>query len=223
MHDLILARHPCGDAPLVGAQRRYLIGSDHGWLGAPGLGPAAFVLGARDQWNGWATAARWGHLREVVGWSRLLIRQEVHCANLASKGIRLALGRLPADGSARYGVRPQLVETFVDRTRFTGRCFRAANWLRVGVSTGRGRLGSKTAGRSLKDIWRFPLTGRARQQLQVEVPPPLTPPRPSGRRSSGTVAAGAWKHGLAPSKTVAASSSVNLSRPNICNGRWRLI
>ena len=66
-NDLIIAQHPCGDAPLVGAQLRYLIGSDHGWLGALGFGPAAFVLSCRDQWIGWPTASRLGHLAEVIG------------------------------------------------------------------------------------------------------------------------------------------------------------
>jgi hypothetical protein len=116
-----------------------------------------------------------GHLREVVGLSRLLIRQEVHCANLVSKALRLVLARLADDWQARYQVRPQLVETYVDRSRFTGLSLSAANWLRVGVSTGRGRLGPKTAVKSLKDIWLFPLEGRTRQNLQAQVPPPLTP------------------------------------------------
>ena len=176
-NDLIIAQHPCGDAPLVGAQLRYLIGSDHGWLGALGFGPAAFALASRDQWIGWSTPARLGHLREVVGLSRLLIRNEVHCTNLVSKVLSLALARLSEDWQGRYGVRPQLVETYVDRSKFTGRCFSAANWLRVGVSTGRGRLGPKTAVKSLKDIWLFPLDRRARQKLQTEMPPPLTPQR----------------------------------------------
>jgi hypothetical protein len=174
-NDLIIAQHPCGDTPLVGAQLRYLIGSDHGWLGALGFGPAAFVLASRDQWIGWSTSARLGHLREVVGLSRLLVRNEVHCTNLVSKVLSLVLARLAGDWQARYGVRPQLVETFVDRSRFTGLSLRAANWLRVGVSTGRGRLGPKTAVKSLKDIWVFPLDRRARQKLQAQVPPPLTP------------------------------------------------
>ncbi len=176
-NDLIIAQHPCGDAPLVGAQLRYLVGSDHGWLGALGFGPAAFVLAARDQWIGWSTAARLGHLREMVGLSRLLIRQEIHCTNLASKVLSLALARLPEDWQARYGLRPVLVETYVDRSRFTGRCLSAANWMRVGTSTGRGRLGPKAAVKSLKDIWVFPLEPRARQKLQAEVPPPLAPQR----------------------------------------------
>jgi len=174
-NDLIIAQHPCGEAPLVGAQLRYLIGSDHGWLGALGFGPAAFALAARDQWIGWTTAARLGHLREVVGLSRLLIRHEVRCTNLVSKVLSLTLARLASDWQARYGVRPQLVETYVDRAKFTGNSLSAANWLRVGLSTGRGRLGPATAVKSLKDIWVYPLDRRARQKLQAQVPLALTP------------------------------------------------
>ena len=174
-NDLMIEQHPCGDAPLVGAQLRYLIGSQQGWLGALGFGPAAFVLQSRDQWIGWSTAARLGHLREVVGLSRLLIRNEVHCANLASKVLSMALRRLPEDWQTRYGIRPLLVETFVDRSRFTGRCFGAANWLRVGASTGRGRLGPKTAVKTLKDVWVFPLDRRARHRLQAQASAPLSP------------------------------------------------
>src|SRR5476651_1177071 len=96
-NDLMIEQHPCGDAPLVGAQLRYLIGSEHGWLGALGFGPAAFVLGARDGWIGWSSAARVGHLKEVVGLARLLIRKEVRCANLVSKVLRMALNRLAED------------------------------------------------------------------------------------------------------------------------------
>ena len=174
-NDLIIAQHPCGDAPLVGAQLRYLIGSDHGWLGALGFGPAAFTLASRDQWIGWSTAARLGHLREVVGLARLLIRTEVRCVNLVSKVLSMALGRLADDWHARYGIRPVLVETYVDRSKFLGGCFSAANWLRVGVSTGRGRLGAEEAIKSVKDVWVFPLEQGARKKLQTQVPPPLTP------------------------------------------------
>lgn len=174
-NDLIIEQHPCGDAPLVGTQLRYLIGSDHGWLGALGFGPAAFVLASRDQWIGWSVGARLGHLREVVGMSRLLIRQEVRCANLVSKVLSWVLERLPEDWQQRYGVRPLLVETYVDRSKFTGLSLSVSNWLRVGVSSGRGRLGPRPGDQPLKDVWLYPLQGRCRQQLQAEVPAPLTP------------------------------------------------
>ena len=174
-NDLMIEQHPCGEAPLVGAQLRYLIGSEHGWLGALGFGPAAFVLQSRDQWIGWSTHARLGHLREVLGLSRLLIRREVRCANLVSKVLSLVLARLPQDWQDRYGVWPLLVETYVDRSKFTGLSLSVSNWLRVGVSLGRGRLGPQAGGKSLKDVWLYPLQRQARQKLQIEVAPPLTP------------------------------------------------
>jgi hypothetical protein len=159
-NDLIIEQHPCGDAPLVGAQLRYLIGSAHGWLGALGFGPAAFVLGCRDQWIGWSTQARLSHLREVVGLSRLLIRTEVRCQNLVSQVLSWVLQRLPQDWQGRFGVQPLLVETFVDRSRFTGNCLSASNWLRVGLSRGQGRLGPKAGAKASKDVWLFALHPR---------------------------------------------------------------
>lgn len=174
-NDLIIQEHPLGDAPLVGAQLRYLVGSDHGWLGALGFGPAAFVLGCRDQWIGWSTSARLGHLPEVIGLSRLLIRPQVRCCNLVSKVLGLVHDCLADDWQARYGVRPKLLETFVERCRFNGQSLRASNWRRLGTSTGRGRLGPAAAAKTLKDVWVYPLDPQARQQLQSEVPPPLTP------------------------------------------------
>jgi Domain of unknown function (DUF4338)/Transposase DNA-binding len=174
-NDLIIAQHPCADAPLAGPRLRYLIGSEHGWLGALSVGPAAFALGARDGWIGWSPEARASNLGQVVGLSRFLIRKEVRCTHLASKVLGLALRRLPQDWQQRYGHKPLLVETFVDRERFTGLCFAAANWQRIGASTGRGRLGPKEALCSLKDIWVYPLEAQARQRLQQESPPPLLP------------------------------------------------
>lgn len=176
-NDLIVAQHPCGAAPLCGPQLRYLIGSAHGWLGAVGFAPATFGLSARDGWVGWSVAARLGHLGEVVGLARLLLRTEVRCQNLFTKVLALALARLPADWQARYGVRPVLVETFVDRSRFTGCGFAAANWQRIGASTGQGRLGPLPPTKTSKDIWVYELIPHARRHLQTEPPRPLTPRR----------------------------------------------
>lgn len=174
-NDLMIQQHPCGDAPLVGPQLRYLIGSAHGWLGALGFGPAAFVLGARDQWIGWSTAARVAHLPEVIGLHRFLIRQEVRCGRLASKILSMALPRAKEDWKARYTLEPQLVETFVDRTRFMGLSLAAANWKRIGASTGQGRLGLKAGATTSKDIWVYELAGEARSRLCQEELPPVLP------------------------------------------------
>jgi hypothetical protein len=174
-NDLIIEQHPCGETPLAGPALRYLIGSDHGWLGALSFGPASYTLAARDTWIGWSSDARRSNIGQVVNLSRLLIRNDVHCANLASKVLHLALARVGVDWQTRYGAEPLLVETFVERTRFSGGCFAAANWQRIGVSTGRGRLGPKEAVCTPKDIWVYPLHVQARSRLQHESPRPLTP------------------------------------------------
>ncbi len=174
-NDLMIQQHPCGDAPLAGPQLRYLIASEHGWLGALGFSSAAFLLGARDQWIGWSTAARVAHLPEVIGLSRFLIRKEVRCGRLASKLLSLAIDQVKSDWKVRYGVEPLLVETFVDRTRFLGLSLAAANWRRIGASIGQGRLGPKAGAKSPKDIWVYELAKDARSRLGKEELAPVTP------------------------------------------------
>jgi len=166
-NELIVQQHPLGDAPLVGWQVRYLIGSDHGWLGAIGFGPAAWCLQARDQWIGWDSQTRRSNIHLIIGLSRLLIRKEVRCANLASKVMGMSLAQVGQDWKQRYGHKPLLVESFVDRNQFTGKSYVAANWRLIGTSQGRGRLGPKMGDPlQQKDIYVYPLESRAREHLQ---------------------------------------------------------
>ncbi len=137
-HGLLAREHPRGAGPLVGCRLRYLVGSDHGWLGAAGFASAALHLSARDRWIGWDATTRRAHLHRVVGLSRFLIRAGVDCRNLASHVLGQLLRRLPADFEARYGHVPYLVETFVDGAH-DGASLRASNWRRLGETAGRGR------------------------------------------------------------------------------------
>jgi len=138
-NELMLCEHPQGAGPLVGAQMRYLIGSEHGWLGGFGFGASALQLADRDQWIGWDAATRRKHLHGVIGMSRFLIRKSVSCQNLASHVLGMVLRRVGADYEAQYGYRPWLVESFVDTEHFVGTSYRAANWLEIGKTKGRGR------------------------------------------------------------------------------------
>lgn len=157
-NELMLREHPQGAGPLVGRQLRYLLGSDHGWLGGLGFGASALHLDDRDRWIGWDWETRRGQLHRVVGLSRFLIRPQVHCRNLASRVLALCMKRFPNDFEARYGFQPWLVETFVDREHFAGTCFRAANWQWIGRTKGRGRQDrDMTMGQSVKDIYVHPL------------------------------------------------------------------
>ena len=174
---LISRLHPLHGAPLVGAQLRYLIGAGSEVVGAFGFGPPAFYLSCRDCWIGWDAQAREQNRVRVLGLSRFLIRPELRCANLASRCYRLVLQRVRADWLERYGVQPVLVETYVDRSTYTGKSLAAANWLRIGQSLGRGRTSPHPRARpkAVKDVWVWQWDRQARAQLQARTLEPVVP------------------------------------------------
>jgi hypothetical protein len=108
----------------------------------------------RDAWIGWNDQARSSNHILVVNNSRFLIAPSVQVKNLASHVLMKAQRRLVADWEAVYKYRPVLLETYVDRDRFAGTCYRAANWTHVGTTQGRGRQGT---GATIKDIYVMPL------------------------------------------------------------------
>jgi hypothetical protein len=138
-NEMMIGEHPRGHGPLVGRQMRYLIGSEYGWLGALGFAAPALQLAERDRWIGWDVEHRRLHLHTLVGMSRFLIRPSIKCYNLASRLLTMTMQQLPEDFEQLYNYRPLLVETFVDTSRNIGTCYRAANWIRVGRTRGRGR------------------------------------------------------------------------------------
>lgn len=175
---LIRRQHPLQGAPLVGAQLRYLIvAGENEILGAIGFGAPAFYLSCRDCWIGWDAEAMAQNRGLLIGLSRFLIRAGVQCPNLATTCYRLAMQRVREDWFERYGVRPVLAETYVDRSTHTGRSLVAANWLRIGQSQGRGRSTPKKSDRpqSVKDVWVWQWDPQARAQLQQRTLPPVAP------------------------------------------------
>jgi hypothetical protein len=165
-NEMMIREHPRGHGPLVGRQIRYLVGSEHGWLGALGFAAPALKLAARDRWIGWDVEQRRAYLHTIVNMSRFLIRPSVRCANLASRLLSVAVKKLPDDFEERYNYRPWLIESFVDRAHFLGTCYQAANWIRVGCTKGRGRqdrLGK--APETSKDIYVYPLEKDFRPKL----------------------------------------------------------
>lgn len=179
----LLARyHYLGAGPLCGAQLRYLIRSlRYGWLGGLAFSAAAWRLAARDRWIGWDERARRQHLGQVVCNSRFLILPHVRVPHLASHGLALSVKRLAADWRERYGDEPVLLETFVDRARFKGTSYRAANWTAVGRTRGRGRQdGAHRAAGAIKDVYLLPLRPDARQLLCAGPPKPVADRPPPG-------------------------------------------
>jgi len=165
-NEMMIREHPRGHGPLVGRQLRYLVGSEHGWLGALGFAAPALKLAERDRWIGWDVEQRRAYLHTIVNMSRFLIRPSVHCANLASRLLSMAVKKLPDDFEERFNYRPWLIESFVDRAHFLGTCYQAANWIRVGCTKGRGRQDHlRQSLETVKDIYIYPLERDFRSKL----------------------------------------------------------
>jgi hypothetical protein len=128
----------------------------------------AWKMQARDEWIGWSDRQRRHNLQWIVSNGRFLILPWVHVKGLASKILALSARQMTRDWESRYGHRPLLLETLVDAARFRGTCYRAANWIHVGQTTGRGRMDREHAshGRAIKDIYLYPLARDARQHLR---------------------------------------------------------
>jgi len=165
-NEMMINDHPRGAGLLVGRQIRYLVQSKYGWLGGFAFSAAALHLHDRDEWIGWDLESRRANLHQVVNMSRFLIRSSVSCQNLASRLLGMAIRKLPQDFEARYGYRPLLLESFVDINNFTGTCYRAANWLWIGKTKGRGRQDRlKEKAETIKDIYVYPLVKDFRQRI----------------------------------------------------------
>jgi hypothetical protein len=123
-------------------------------------------MACRDTWIGWDDATRVRHLVHVVNNSRLLILPHVRVRNLASTILAQLAAVVGRDWRAAYGVHPWLLETLVDPTRFAGTCYRAANWILVGQTRGRGRTGPRRPTRSAKCVFLYPLVRDAGARLR---------------------------------------------------------
>lgn len=168
-NELMIQDHPQGGRPLVGRQLRYLVKSEHGWLGGIGFSAAALHLEARDRWIGWDWEHRQDGLHYVVNMSRLLIRKEVCCRNLASCVIGMAVRSVAKDFAARYGYRPLLLESFVDTRHHLGTSYKAANWQWVGHTKGRGRQDRlMQSPESVKAVYLYPLVKDFRSRLGLK-------------------------------------------------------
>jgi len=165
-NELIERYHYLGYAPLAGAQIRYLISSDTHLLAVMGFGAAAWSLEPRDHFIGWPTALREKKLHLVVNNARYLILPWIRSKCLASRILAIAAKKLPADWQVRYGYKPVLMETFTLSGRFTGTCYRAANWTYVGQTAGRGKLDRYSKYPvPVKDIFLYPLHKKFRTIL----------------------------------------------------------
>lgn len=152
----------------VGENLAYLVQDRHGRdLACALFGAAAWKTQPRDTFIGWTAEERQRHLDRVVNNSRFLILPWVRVPELASHILGRVARRVARDWQAHYGHSVALLETFVERERFRGSCYRAANWVCVGQTQGRTRQDRQHQLQApVKDVFVYPLQPNFRQQLR---------------------------------------------------------
>jgi hypothetical protein len=158
--------HYLGYRSRVGQNLQYWVRHREGRpLACVVFGAAAWQCAVRDQWIGWTPTQRAAQLQGIVNNTRFLIFPWVRVAHLASHILGCISRQIAADWRAKYGQPIYLLETFVDRQRFRGICYRAANWIGLGPTKGRGRQGAHEPSTTIKDVYVYPLDRRFRQHL----------------------------------------------------------
>jgi hypothetical protein len=132
------------------------------------FGSAAWSCKSRDKFIRWSKNSRnTTSLRYITNNSRFLIFPWVKVPHLASHILSLVSRRISSDWVMKYGHPVYLLETFVERDGFKGTCCKAANWILVGETTGRGRNSESAIGRlPVKDVYLYPLYKRFREKLK---------------------------------------------------------
>lgn len=161
-------RHYLGYRGPVGENLAYLASGGQGRdLGCLLFGAAAWRTRPRDELIGWDDATRAKRLSYITNNTRFLVL--VRVPHLASRLLGAVMRRLRRDWEEKYGHPVWLVETYVDRVRFQGTCYRAANWRHIGQTRGRSRQDThRKLTVSVKDIYVYPLTPRFRERLRGE-------------------------------------------------------
>jgi len=170
LFNCLLSRyHYLGHRNTVGENIRYLMRDCTGRpVGCALFGSAAWKCAARDAWIGWDRARREANLGFLTNNTRFLVLPWVTVPHLASHLLATLARRVRDDWQAKYGHPVHALETFVDRDRFKGTCYRAANWLRLGSTQGRTRNDRNHCLRAtVKDVYLYPLSPDFRRELCV--------------------------------------------------------
>src|SRR5271169_1879410 len=158
--------HYLGHQLMPGAQLRYFVRAAGQVIALLSFGASAWKTKPRDEFIGWTHDERARNLHLIVNNARFLILPWIRCRNLASRTLALISKRLAHDWQTRYAYRPVLLETFVEKPRFTGTCYKAANWQYLGDTQGRGKLDRlHRKAEPVKSIWVYPLVSDFRRHL----------------------------------------------------------
>jgi len=157
-NEYVARYHYLGYTPMSGSQIRYNVFAGEQLVACISFCACAWKLKDREKFIGWSDEQRQKNLQLVINNARFLVLPWIKCKGLASKILSLAARQLPRDWQHRYGFEPVLLETFVEYERHKGTCYKAANWVNIGRTAGRGK--KSTSHKSLipaKDIWLYPL------------------------------------------------------------------
>jgi hypothetical protein len=167
---LIETHHYLGYTQPVGEHLKYLISAGDVPVACLAWSSAPRHIGCRDRYIGWSAESRRNNIRFIAYNLRYLILPWVQVPHLASHLLGRMARVLSQDWARIYGHPVYFLETFVDPQRFRGTCYRAANWIRLGRTTGRGKNDqTNRPNRSIKEVWGYPLSKRFRRLLCTTV------------------------------------------------------
>lgn len=165
-NSLVHQFHYLGYRQIVGSHLKYMAFLDHRPVACLGWGSAAWSVKSRDAFIGWDKPTKEKNLHLVVNNTRFLILPWVKVKCLASKLLALNARRISSDWLAVYHYPVLLLETFVEKERFLGTCYRAANWLRLGETKGTAKRGHDHLFHgTIKDVYVYPLRKNFRKEL----------------------------------------------------------
>jgi hypothetical protein len=164
---LLEEHHYLGYEQPVGEHLKYLVCAQGRPIACLAWSSAPRHIGSRDRYIGWSAEARRRNIRYLAYNTRFLILPWVRVPHLASHILGRMAARISGDWQSLYGHPIYFLETFVDPERFRGTCYRAANWVVMGKTTGRGKQSnSYVPNRSIKEVLGYPLTKRFRELLE---------------------------------------------------------
>jgi hypothetical protein len=165
-NSLMEEHHYLGYEQPVGEHLKYLVWAEGRPIACLAWSSAPRHIGSRDRYIGWDAAARRSKIHFIAYNTRFLILPWVRVEHLASHILGRMAARISDDWQQMYGHPIYFLETFIDPERFRGTCYRAANWVLMGRTTGRGkRSNSYVPNRSIKEVLGYPLTKRFRELL----------------------------------------------------------
>jgi Domain of unknown function (DUF4338) len=171
-NSLMEEHHYLGYEQPVGEHLKYMVSagrpSDRRPIACLAWSSSPRHLGSRDRYIGWSADARRRNIRFLAYNTRFLILPWVRVEHLASHILGRMAAQISTDWERMYGHPIYFLETFVDPERFRGTCYRAANWVVMGKTTGRGKQSnSYVPNRSIKDVLGYSLTRRFRELLEA--------------------------------------------------------